>query len=185
MQHGKLSAKIGKKIAEAIRAAQRNDLTVFYDSGEKGEGTKLPIYFGRPDQFAEQTTLSDLDIVVADTYSGRVFVMCHFGFEGAEASSVLGDMASVCAADKVRIKGRDFYLDNARCILAYRVEETKKDGFGMAQKRVDSLGYLFTPMVREERRRGVNFTLIARPTYEKIFEEMQRVICRELDIEPT
>jgi hypothetical protein len=185
MQHGKLSAKIGKKIVEATRASQRADLTVFFDSGEKSEGTKLPLYFSRPDQFAPQTTLSEMDIVVADTYSGRVFVMCHFGNEGAEASDVLGDMATVFAAEKVRIKGRDFYMDNSRCILAYRVDESKKEGFGMAQKRVDSLGYLFAPMVREDRRRGMNFTLIARPTYEKIFEEMQRVICRELDVEPT
>lgn len=185
MQHGKLSAKIGKKIAESIRAAQRNDLTVFYNSGEKNEGTRLPLYFGKPEGFSADTTLTEFDIIVADTYSGRIFIMCHFGQEGAEPFSVLGDIATVMAAEKVRIRGRDFYMDNARCLLGYRVEENKQEAFGMAQKRIESLGYLFTPMLREERRRGIDFTLISRKDYEKIFEEMQRVICRHLDIEPT
>jgi hypothetical protein len=183
MQHGKLSAKIGKKIAEAIYRAQRTDLTVFYDSGEKS-GAKLPLYYGRPDQFGKQSTLAEFDIIVADTYSGRIFVMCKFGREDAEPSCVLGDMAAVLAGDKVRIRGSDFYIDRARCILGYRCDEIKQEGFGMAQRRVESLGSLFTPLMREERKRSIEFTLIARKDYEKIFEEMQRVICFVLDIKP-
>lgn len=184
MQHGKLSAKIGKKIAEAIYRAQRTDLTVFYDSGLKADGTKLPLYFGKPDQFSTQNTLAEFDIIVADTYSGRIFVMCKFGREDPEASNVLGDMATVLAGDKVRIRGSDFYYDKARVIFGYRCEETKQEGFGMAQRRVESLGNLFTPLMRDERKRTIDFTLIARRDYEKIFEEMQRVICYVLDIKP-
>jgi len=184
MQHGKLSAKIGKKIAESARRARRDDLTVIYDSGEKGEGTSLPFYFGGRDQLGPQGVMGNADIVVADTRNDRVLVICMFGTEGAEASCVLGDMAMVLASEKMKIKGRDFTTDEAQCVLAYRCEETKQEGFGMAQKRVQSYGYVFAHMLSDESHRGIDFTLIARKDYEKLFEEIQRVICHRLRIEP-
>jgi hypothetical protein len=184
MQHGKLSAKIGKKIAGAINRAHRDELAVYFDSGDKSNGTKLNLYYGAPDPLGPQGILADIDIVVADTSTNRILIMCKFGNEGAEAPCVLGDMAVALAAEKLRIKGRDFSTDSVHCILGYRCEETKLEGFGMAQKRVQSYGYLFAPMLCDERRRNIDFTLIARKEYDKIFEEMQRVICHRLGIEP-
>jgi hypothetical protein len=184
MQHGKISAKIGKKIAGAVNRAHRFELSVYFDSGVKGEGTKLPLYYGAPDPLGPVGILAHADIVVADTVTNNVLIVCKFGEEGADAPNVLGDMAVMLAAEKLRIKGREFSTDKAHCLLGYRCEETKEEGFGMAQKRVLSYGYLFAPMLADERRRGIDFTLIARKEYDKIFEEMQRVICHRLGIDP-
>ncbi|MCE5296688.1 MAG: hypothetical protein LLG16_06245 [Euryarchaeota archaeon] len=184
MNHGKLSAKIGKKIAGAIKRAHRDELMVFYDSGEKSDGTKLPLYYGVQDPLGPTDVLAEADIVVADTVTNAILIICKFGVEDAPAANVLGDMAVVLAAEKMKIKGRDFTTDKAHCLLGYRCEETKQEGFGMSQKRLYSYGSMFAPMLCDERRRGVEFTLIARKEYDKIFEEMQRVICHRLGIDP-
>ena len=111
-----------RQIAEALCDKLRDDsdrysgVEVFYDHGDssKTEVCQPTSYMGR--RYGADATLSVIDIVLVK--NGKVFLLVEVEESVVRPKTVLGDVFGAILANRVRIHGKSYPIDNAVLIVA-------------------------------------------------------------------
>lgn len=177
MNYGEWTSTLGKYLTEDVKKSSNPDLDVYCDHGKKGESCNIVPYFGK---YGTDTTLSNVDLAIISKTGNKLLVLCEIEEEGAKPKLVIGDIANIFLADNVRIKGNDYKPKNAVFILGVRVE--KKGKKQNADSKVASIGNLVLKIVKKKSLRGIKVMTITKSTYEELIDELEKEICRTIDV---
>jgi len=178
LNYGEYTRALGENLRKDVKESTNPDLEVYYDHGKKGESCNIVPYFGK---YGADTTLSNADLAVVSKTSKKLLVLCEIEEEGAKPKLVIGDVANIFLADKVRIKGNDYNPNNAVFILGVRVEKKGKNK--NAESKVASIGNLVPKIVKNKSLRGIKVITITRLTYDELIGELEKEICRIIGVE--
>lgn len=116
MIRGPKTESLAKKLEEQIQ-----DYEVYHDHGESGE--RLTVYFGG---LASSSRVSYVDIVIVDPKTREVTLMCEVEEREKAPKGVLGDLFSFLLAEKVRIMGTDYHINDTFFVIGLKIKERGK-----------------------------------------------------------
>ena len=109
---------VGEQLKKRLAADPRRfgRLDVFYDHGDssKPEVCEPTTYMGR--RYGADATLSAVDIVVAK--GKNVSLAIEIEESTVRPKTVIGDIFGIALADRIRIQGKPYSLENATIIVA-------------------------------------------------------------------
>jgi len=178
LNYGEWTSTLGRNLKEDVKESTNPDLEVYYDHGKKGESYNIVPYFG---EYGTDTTLSNVDLAIVSKTRNKLLVLCEIEEEGAKPKLVIGDVANIFIADKVRINRNDYKPKNAVFILGIRVE--KKGNNQNAESKVASIGNLVPKIVKKKSLRGIKVMTITKSTYDELISELDKEICRLIGVE--
>jgi hypothetical protein len=178
MNHGEWTSTLGKNLKEDVEKSSNPELEVYCGHWKNGESCKIIPYFG---EYGTDTTLSNADLAIVSKTGKKLLVLCEIEEEGAKPKLVIGDVANIFLADKVRINKKDYTLKNTVFILGVRVGEKGKNN--NAESKVASIVNNIQKIVKKKSLRGIKVLTITKPTYEDLIGELEKEICRIINIE--
>lgn len=110
LEHGKYTAKLGRRLRERIRLTGRRDIKVFFDHGKPGESPRIVPYFG---EYCRATTQAFVDIAIVNENTKSVIVLCEVEEEGVNPKKVIGDCCNIFISDSVMIGGTPYDISSA------------------------------------------------------------------------
>jgi hypothetical protein len=114
---------IGEKL---VKNLSQSDYLVFFDHGDSAsENVCQPTsYMGR--RYGSDATLSGIDIAIV--HGGKVIVLAEVEESAVRPKTVLGDIFGAVVADRIRIKGKSYSLEEATLVVSLVTEEKGKRG---------------------------------------------------------
>lgn len=124
MNHGFYTGKIGKHLSDDHADSIHQ---VFYDHGED---PKTEPYYCKPTPFfgkySRDSTLSCVDIAVVNQDTKSVELIAEIEESGQEPKKIIGDIVNLFLADRIRVKGKDYWLGDVVLVLGVRIESRGK-----------------------------------------------------------
>ncbi len=113
MTKGPYTEQLAKRLEKHI-----HNYEIYHDHGESGQ--RLTVYFG---ELASSSRVSYVDIVIVDPKTREVKVMCEVEEREKVPKGVLGNLFSFLLAEKVRIMGIDYYINNTFFVIGLKIKE--------------------------------------------------------------
>ena len=168
MKHGEYTKRLGEQLIKLLHESGLLDIAVYYDHGHRSDPNvcKPTPYFG---EYSTGTTLSNVDLAVVK--NNEVKVLCEIEEEGGSPKKIIGDVCNLLLAEKIRIKGSDYPLDEFFFLLGIKLAEKGK---GIAKLKALEIG--IPEMVRPDLREKRKIRFIYANEYDKLIDIVKKEI---------